>query len=136
MAIYGIGAYYEEDVSAQFMARNLVGVGHKYADAPELHEFIRALKVGDIVYIKSYPPRAETITVKGIGLIIDSQFVDYSDSNDLVQAGRNIRWITSEQFEINPPSEKNNVRFNALYEEWHPEVQRTILERLLARLNS
>ena len=53
MAIYGIGAYYEEDVSAEFINAKLVGVGWSKDDAPELHEFIAKLMPGDIVYIKS-----------------------------------------------------------------------------------
>jgi hypothetical protein len=49
MAIFGVGAYYEEDVSQAFIQANLVGVGWDATDAPELHQFMRSLKVGDIV---------------------------------------------------------------------------------------
>ena len=52
MAIFGVGAYYEEDVSQAFIQANLVGVGWDATDAPELHQFMRSLKVGDIVQEK------------------------------------------------------------------------------------
>lgn len=48
MAIFSVGAYYDEDVSPAFIQANLVGVGWNADDAPELHQFIRALKVGNI----------------------------------------------------------------------------------------
>ena len=34
MAIYGVGAYYEEDVSASFIQNGIVGVGWGKEDAP------------------------------------------------------------------------------------------------------
>ena len=73
MAIFGIGAFYEEDVSQDFIKANLVSVGHGVKDAPELHQFMRTLKVGDVVYIKSFPPGSTEIIVRGIGVIIDDK---------------------------------------------------------------
>jgi len=134
MAIYGIGAYHDEDVSPRFIDNNLVGVGWRSVDAPELHEFIRALKVGDIVYIKSFSPSADAITVRAIGIITNSEFVDRQASNGLVEAGRNVRWLSTQQFEIAPPTERNNVRRNTLYEVWHPVVQHAIMERVIPEL--
>lgn len=135
MAIYGIGAYYDKDVSPRFIENNLVGVGWDSTDAPELHEFIRALKVGDIVYIKSYSPRADVITIRAISIVTNSEFVDAEASNGLVEAGRNVRWLSTQQFEIAPPAERNNVRRNTFYEEWHPVVQQAIMERVIPELD-
>ena len=129
MAIFGIGASYENgtvDVSKDFIQANLVGVGHD--DAPELHQFVRTLKVGDIVYIKSFPRRSRDIIVKAIGVIKDDKKVK---NRTLVSCGRNVKWVDTQEFRIpKPEGEKNNVRNNSLYEEFHPEVQRMILERL------
>src|SRR3972149_4597254 len=87
MAIYGIGAYYDKDVSGDFIANNVAGPGWSYNDAPELHQFINSIKVGDIVYIKSFSPASSDIVVKGIGVVIDDQLVQ----SNLVGAGRNIK---------------------------------------------
>ncbi len=129
MAIYGIGAYYEEDVSGRCIAENLVGVGWDATDAPDLHQFMRSLKVGDIVYIKAFPP-GNKLTVKAIGIITDDRVRGAKDSNDLVSCGRNVRWVSKEPFVLRVPAQKNNVRSNTLYEEFHPKVQREILRRL------
>jgi len=136
VAIFGVGAYYEHDVSARFIADNVVGVGWKDQDAPELHRFMRSLKVGDIVYIKSYPPGAADIFVKAIGLVRDDIVRNAKDTNNLVEVGRNVEWVALKEFRIPRPSEKNNVRSNTMYEEYHPEVQRVIMQRLIDRLRS
>ena len=127
MAIFGIGAFYEEDVSQGFIEANLVGVGHGVENAPELHQFMRTLKVGDVVYIKSFSPKSPDIIVRGIGVIKDDEEV----KNKIVFCGRNVKWVVTQEFRIPKPGEKNNVRLNTMYEEFHPEVQHMILERLL-----
>jgi hypothetical protein len=132
MAIFGIGAFYDEDVSQDFIRANLIGVGWGENDAPELHKFVRTLKVGDIVYIKAYPPGGSDIIVKGIGIIIDDTVRTEEDSDGLISCGRNVRWVNENVFRIPRPRERNNVRSNTMYEEFHPEVQRIILENIIA----
>lgn len=126
MAIYGIGAYYQTDVSQDFINNNLVGTGWSITDAPEIHAYIRTLKVGDIVYIKSYSPSSPDIIVKGIGIIRDHIII----SNRYVTCGRNVIWKNTEEIRVQKPSEKNNVRANTLYEEFHPDVQEFILNNI------
>jgi hypothetical protein len=129
MAIYGVGAYYDRDVSDEFLANHLVGVGWNGQGAPELQEYFRSLKVGDIVYIKAAFGRAD-ITVKGIGIIRDTVIRTHADTNGLVSTGRNVSWLNTEKFVIPRPMEKNNVRSNTVYEEFHPRVQAEIIERI------
>ena len=117
MAIYGVGAYYDEDVSDEFLENGVVGVGWDSADAPELQEYFKSLKVGDIIYIKAAFGGAD-ITVKGIGVIRDTTIRTASDTNNLVTTGRNVAWLSSDRFVIPRPTEKNNVRNNTVYEEF------------------
>lgn len=128
MAIFGVGAYYDDDVSQRFIQLNLVGVGWDANDAPELHQFMQALKVGDIVYIKSFPPGSPDIIVKAIGIITDNDIRTSQNTQKLVSCGRNVRWVHKQDFRIPKPKEKNNVRSNTMYEEFHPEVQMAILQ--------
>jgi len=130
MAIYGIGAYYDEDVSPDFISHNLAGVGWSFADAPELHKFIASLKVGDIIYIKAASPSSPDIIVRGIGIIRDDVLLTAATTSSLVQAGRNVVWKFTKEFRIPKPTERNNVRLNTLYEEFHPVVQAQIISRL------
>ena len=127
MAIYAVGAYYNGDVSNDFIQNNIAGPGWNISQAPELHQFVRSLKVGDIIYIKSFSPTSPDIIVKAIGVIMDDQVVTDSD---VVEAGRNIKWVVKNSFRIPKPTEKNNVRLNTMYKEFHPSVQSKILEKL------
>ncbi|MEO0554814.1 MAG: hypothetical protein AAF149_16525 [Bacteroidota bacterium] len=127
MAVYGVGAYYDRDVSSDFINQNLVGVGWSTTDAPELQEYFRSLKAGDIVYIKA-AFGGNDITVKAIGIITDNNIIV---RNGLVETGRNVRWLSTERFVIPKPTEKNNVRSNTVYEEFHPIV----LDEIISRIN-
>jgi len=131
MAIYGVGAYYDgdKDVSGDFVRTGLVGVGWEPSDAPELQEYFKSLKVGDIVYIKAAFGGGD-ITVKGIGIVRDNTIRRRPDTNDLVSTGRNVAWLNTEHFVIPRPKEKNNVRNNTIYEEFHPLVQAEIIKRI------
>lgn len=51
MAIFAVGAYYNEDVSNDFIENNIAGPGWTEDVAPELHQFISSMKVGDIIYL-------------------------------------------------------------------------------------
>ena len=128
MAIYGIGAYYNADVSNDFIINNFVGTGWTVVDAPELHIYFATLKVGDVVYIKAAFGGAD-ITVKGIGIIKDDVVLT-SSHHKLTEIGRNVKWVNTEKFTITRPTEKNNVRSNTVYEEFHPLVQKEIIQRI------
>jgi hypothetical protein len=130
MAIYGVGAFYDNDVAPDLIGNNLVGVGWAYQDAADLHQFMRSLKVGDIVYIKAAPP-GQNVIVKAIGLIIDDQIRDDANSGGLVHCGRNVRWASTTTFTLPPRSGKNNVQNNTLYEEFDPPAQAAIMDRII-----
>ena len=130
MAIYGIGAYYDEDVSQDFIKRKIIGCGWSEKDAPEI-SILRSLKVGDIVYLKSFSPSSEDLIIKGIGIIVDDVVIEKSS---IVQCGRNVRWFLTEEFRIKKPHEKYNVRNNTIYEEYNLLIQRLILKKIIGDL--
>jgi hypothetical protein len=139
MAIYAVGAFYSgtTDVSPDFIQASVVGVGWSVQDAPELHQFMRSLKVGDVVYIKACAFGADKVTVKAVGLIKDDVILDSQSTGGLVEIGRNVIWKSTNTFTIPNPShtsnnqsEKLNHRSNTIYEEFHPFVQTQILSKL------
>ncbi|MEY8847290.1 hypothetical protein AB9K26_00620 [Psychroserpens sp. XS_ASV72] len=131
MAIFGIGAYYygTTDVSNDFLTNNIVGTGWDVNAAPELHRYFKSLKVGDIIYIKAAFGPAKYISVKGIGIISDNEILDTSHHH-LTEIGRNVKWVKKTQFKLPKPVEKNNVRSNTVYEEFHPNIQEEIIKRI------
>ena len=67
MAIYAIGEYCDDDVSGDFIANNIAGPGWDRLQAPELYQFVRSLKVGDIVYINPQLLLVLTLLLKELG---------------------------------------------------------------------
>lgn len=134
MSIYAIGAFHHKDVSNDFIESNIVGVGWSLQDAPELHQFMTTLKVGDVVYIKACAFGSSDITVKAIGIIKDSEIKSIPG---LVAIARNVKWQCTSSFKIDNPfhkenteeSEKLNHRSNTIYEEFHPYVQSEIISK-------
>ena len=126
MAIYGVGAYYDRDVSQEFIDLNVVGVGWSDLDAPELQEYFMSLKAGDIVYLKA-AFGGRPITVKAIGIIENNEIIR---GTDLLSTGRNVKWLHTQHFVIPRPNEKNNVRSNTVYEEFHPQVIAVIIDKI------
>ncbi len=131
MAIFGIGAYYNEDVSTQFVSADIVGIGWNRQEAPDLHQFLRSLKVGDIIYIKAHPPGSGLI-IKAIGVIVTEDVLSEIETSNLASCARKVRWISKEPFSVPIPQQKNNVRSNTLYEEFHPIIQQEILRRMFS----
>ena len=127
MAIYGIGAFFESDVSLDFISNNIAGTGWSNNESPEIHQYIRSLKVGDIIYIKSFAPKSRDLFIKAIGIILNDEI---ETNNPLVCIGRNVKWLITKSFRIQKPEEKNNVRSNTIYEEFHTEVQKAILDKI------
>lgn len=119
----GIGAKYDGcDVSANFIQDNIVATGWDAVSAPDLHEYFKEIEVGDIVYIKacSY---SSNITVKAIGLVKDDRILTKTSGHPLIEIGRNVRWIYVIPFVVAKPSnQKNNVRANTIYREFHPNL--------------
>ena len=137
MAIFGIGANFDNrDVLDIFISCSFIGIGWGIEFAPDLYEFIKSLKVGDIVYIKSFSPSSTNIKIKGIGLISNSEILNEETSDGNLKIGRNVLWCCKEKFELEIPKGKNNVRNNSIYEEFDPEVQTVILEKILNSKNN
>ncbi len=128
MAIFGIGATFDStDVSEDFINASIIGIGWNSTDAPELQVYLKSLRVGDIVYIKSANFGSD-ITVKAIGIIRDCDIIS---GNPIASIARNVKWVNTNKFIIPKPThEKNNVRSNSIYEEFHPDVLKEIISKM------
>ena len=126
MAIFGLGAYYQEDVTDEFVTNGIACVGWERADAPALHKMMAYIKVGDIIYIKSYPPD-RGLTVKAVGIVVDDR-VNSTDLGDCLR----VNWIWVGNRELGKIQDKYNVRRNTLFEEYNPEVQREVIGLLIS----
>jgi hypothetical protein len=69
MAIFGIGAFWSgNDMTETFIRDRMACVGWDEASAPTLHAIVRQLRVGDLIFIKSFNPRAG-LAIKAVGIV-------------------------------------------------------------------
>ena len=129
MAIYGIGATYDYDVADEFISNEVACVGWDINDAPALHEILKLLKNGDIVYIKS-APIGKGLRVKGVGVVTDNQMRNIPN----LGTGIGVKWIWQGHENLGNINDKYNVRNNTLYEEFNKDVQKKILDLLFKQL--
>lgn len=129
MAIFGMGAFYEEDVTDSFWLNGVACIGWSYEDAPTLHRLMRRIKIGDIIYLKSHPP-SEGLIIKAIGLVLNDEAYPIQGVGEACLA---MRWIWRGYEVIGTVDDKYNVRNNTIYEELNPNIH---LGLLLTRLNS
>jgi len=130
MAIYGVGAYYKgqsHKPSNDFKDNNIIGIGWSIQDAPDLHEYLRIVEAGDIIYIKAAAFGNPT-KVKAVGIITDSNIISGTFGVTYISIGRNVKWLDKSEFTLKILPGKNNVRSNTMYRETHPEHIKAIMK--------
>ena len=129
MAIFGIGAHYSgtTDMSSRFIEQGCACVGWSEQDAPPAHGILRHLRTGDILFIKSFSPQVG-LTVKAVGVVTDGRVRDFGSD---FGHGVDVRWIWSGEDRIGKLEDKWPVRSVTIYEEFHPDVQKRVIQLLL-----
>lgn len=131
MAVWGIGAYYTgtspEDKTQYFIDNECACIGWSKNEAPSIYRMLRSIKIGDIIYIKSFALRNTTLHIKAVGIV--------TDTNDYLENGVKVKWKQSfdgiEPFTITQERYRNNVYGNTLYEEYDPEIITAVVNAIL-----
>lgn len=134
MAVWGIGSYYKgtlnPDKTDDFIKENCAFIGWDYDNAPSLHYMLSTVKLGDIVYIKSFIPKSKTLHIKAVGIVND---VNKNISREL-GTGIGVKWkddFESMKIEITEKVFKNNVYNNTLFEEYDAEIINKLICELI-----
>ncbi|MDY5940714.1 MAG: hypothetical protein SPJ23_03565 [Eubacteriales bacterium] len=130
MSVWGIGAFYDFDVSEKFISQGCACIGWNKADAPSLYQMLTSVKIGDIIYLKSFLPKKKQLIIKAVGIVIDNRI----DGN-IFETGNGIRvkWKaldTPIKVDITEKIYKNNVFNNTLYEEYNPEILEKVISEI------
>jgi hypothetical protein len=135
MAVYGVGAYYDSDVSKDFIDKECFCIGYGKSEATTLYEMLRRAKLGDIVYIKSFTPRAKnTLYIKAIGFVVGKTIksFEFEDGSDM-GFGRSVKWVADftdsvRKVKLRNEDRVNNVYPNTMYEEYSDSIINKLLE--------
>ena len=129
MAIYGIGAYHGESVSKKFLSQGVACVGWDPNDAPALHRILRGITVGDLIFIKSFPPN-KGLSILAVGIVVDDEVRKVKG----LGMGVKVDWIWRGNEFIGRKNDKyDSVRGITLYAEFNPDIQKKVMELLLKR---
>lgn len=135
MAVWGIGAYYNDskvkDKAQDFLRNNFAYIGWKEPEAPAIYQMLRSIKVGDMIYIKSFSPKTKTLHIKALGIVIDNK-LQYSED---LGTGVAVKWKDefTEVIEISitPEMYRNNIYNNSLYEEYDKRIIQKLIEEIM-----
>ena len=132
MAIFGVGASYfsEGDVTRKFLSNNVACINWSNEDAPVLHKLMKTIKVGDIIYIKSYP-YATGLEIKAVGVVQDDNVIFLKDVGE---ACLKVKWTWTGSKKLGKIGDRYNVRTLSIYEELNPDIQKKVVD--LLRLKS
>lgn len=143
MAVFGAGAYYNVDVTKDFLEQECFCIGYEKKDASALYEMLRRVKIGDIVYLKSFnmgkKGEAGKIFIKAVGFVIGQNIkpMTFSNGSDMGY-GRKVKWVKDFsdredwfELELNAEERINNVYSNTLYEEYSARIIRYVIDLLV-----
>lgn len=131
MSVWGIGAFYKgskpEDKTEEFLNNEKAYIGWNKAEAPALFRMLDSVKVGDIIYIKSFSLKSRKLNIKAIGIVTDTNKYKSKDFG----TGICIKW--KKDFKpitvyITDKIYKNNVFNNSLYEEFNDSIINLIID--------
>lgn len=140
MAVYGIGATFEKkDVFDSFIKDKVAFLSWTDKDGPELHKLFRRVKIGDILYIKSYNPTTGLI-IKAICIVKDNT-INEANNNSIsvgwIWTGKKDAEKHEDQFIVLEPNmDKYNVRNIAIYEEFNEVVLAKVLDKIFTATKS
>ena len=114
------GTYSREDIYNELMTKGIFFTDYAMDTSPKVMNLLRKAKKGDIIYLKSYNIRKQTLVIQAIGYFDD----DYSGDDKIGTIGgqkgyvRKVKWVKelfSDPIRIEIPSaRKYNTTF---YEE-------------------
>lgn len=138
MATYGFGAAYggSEDMTSTFVGAGGAFVGWSSDEAPSAHAMLRQIEVGDLVFLKAFPPSIGLIVkaagivtetaeplmvyeIPGVGVRVDWTFYGHRDG------GTKLLGKIGDKADF--------TRSGTLYREYNPDVQRRIIHLVLGR---
>lgn len=130
MAVWGIGAYYTgdkpEDKTQYFIDNECACIGWSKSEAPSLYRMLKSVKLGDIIYIKSFALRNTSVCIKAVGIVTET---DTSENTVKVKWKRNFKGI--EPITVTPERYRNNVYGNTLYEEYDSEIINEVIKAVM-----
>lgn len=129
--VFGVGATYDDgsrDQFSSFINHNIVCVGWDEATAPSFHAMLAGMSVGDVVFIKSFSPKAG-LYIKAIGVIATSNVFDTPFGKARKVIWKYVAESKDGWFKFGRMYDKYDfMRGGTLYPEYNPDIVRKVLD--------
>ena len=139
MAVWGVGAYYKgdkiHDKTQEFINNECACIGWGEENASPIHQMLKSIKVGDIIYIKSLgldkASKNKQIHIKAVGVVKDNK----PEVVEELGTGIKVKW--KEGFDkiisknITPEMYRNNTFNNSLYEEYNKNIIEELINAIM-----
>lgn len=130
MAIWGMGANFsiKDNQLDNFIRENFVCIGWSEQEQPKYYELMKKIKIGDIIYIKSFYITTNPMKIKAIGVVTDTfknsnSHQGYENCDNEVK----IKWLNTDLNEELPVNDKYKERKSSIFKEDNEEIAKRII---------
>ena len=123
-AMWGFGFYFGKNRNSKrnFISENYVTVNYSEEDAPEFIEMMKEIKVGDIVYLKSWGIRNNKLHICAVGIVTS----EMNTENNRISVNWLLDDINVEIF----PNKRYRQRVASIYKEYNNDIKKLIFNLL------
>lgn len=126
--VFGIGAFWEnrDDMVPEFLRQHCACIGWSREDAPTLYDILEQVRIGSIVYLKSYNPQSG-LRIKAVGIVTGTHMTTSLSNESLA-----VSWLWTGEDLVGMVDDKYPVRTCTIYEEPSREIQERVVSLLLS----
>ncbi len=133
--MYGIGSVYDstDEKLEEFVRSGVACIGWPEQEAPGLHQQLAHIGVGDIMFVKAFPP-AQGLYIKAVGIVSNAKVLELPRN---LGFGREVKWVWSATNGKDPlklgriEDRYDFMRTGTMYLELGPLVQEKIIDILV-----
>lgn len=133
MAIWGMGSHFggSENQIDSFLNENFVCLGYTKKTAPDLIDMMKEIKIGDIIFIKSFKIGSNLMHINAIGIVTEefkcsNSHKGYENCDNEI----GVKWFVKEKLETVLVDDKYKQRKTSLFLEYNKDVQKIIVNAI------
>lgn len=122
ISVWGFGFYFgkNRDSKDEFIEQKYVTINYSEDEAPEFIEMMKEINVGDIVYLKSWGIRNNTLHICAVGVVTSEMNTD----NHRIS----VNWLIDNINKEVTPNKKYRQRVASIYKEYNNEIKTLIFD--------
>lgn len=122
ISIWGFGFYFGKNHCSkeEFIDNNYVTVKYTEEEAPEFIAMMKEIKIGDIVYLKSWGIGNNILHIHAIGRVTN----EINTDNNRIR----VNWLVKNIYEPVIPNKRYRQRVASIYKEYNKDIPQNIFD--------